>query len=1203
MISSLCRIELLGDLRVQVGSRTITRFATGRAATLLAYLACYPKRAHPREALAELLWPDADPASSRLSLRVALSSLRRQLEPPELPAGSVLRTDRVHIRLHGEAVTTDVADFEAAVRVAAEAATPEAQAAAFQEAVALYRGDFLPGCYDDWVCAERERLAQSHRGVLRQLASLLEQSGASEQALDCALRAAVTDPFDDEARRSVMHLYAATGQPEAALRHYREFQQVLQKELEAAPEAETQTLAASIQQNAAENENAPAVAPFLGEAARRLDWSSGLPLPWTRFFGRENEMTQVGAMLALPEVRLITLTGLGGAGKTRLSLEIARQMAGEGRRACFVPLAGLTEAGQIPGAILEALPVPPNSEGDALKQAALAISGHPLLLILDNFEHLIETGTLILQALVKQSPTLTVLVTSRQALDMDGEREFPVSPLPVPEPGEDREHLLACPSVHLFVDRAQAVRPDFQVTARNAASVAAVCRRLEGLPLALELAAAWGRTLTPSQIEERLAHRFDLLVSRRKDISPRHRTLWETIQWSYRMLAPEVQAFFAALSVFRGGWTLEAAEAVCEESQALNYLTQLRERSLVIVIDQEEEIRFRLLESLREFGLEQLGPEDRRRRELRHAEWCLHLAESGEAGLRGPEAEHWLRRLTGEQENLHAALEWSERQTDQRDLWLRLSAALSIFWRTRGLVVEERRRLERAVLVSSEAAPAVRANVLYAAGHLAAYQNELDLALARYRNSLALWRELGDTPRIADALLLLGPLLETLEGAASARPVLEECLSLQQSAGNQYEIAQARMALADLALHQGQTAEALSQYAEAQTIFQERGWKAGIGQALRSLGHAAFLRGDYAQAHSAYEQSLTIQQEGKDGCARAQCLSALGDIAWEQGALDTACARYEESLTAYQLAGRQAGVALQREKLGCLSELRGDYQGAETLYQESLRLLTDLGATCGIGRLLAFRLGPLALEQKNFAAARRLCDRALALFRDAGFQWDLAAVLCARAEIAAAEGETSQAKALRDECLAVVRGLDSPEVMASLLESLGLVAAEEHCWEETESLYAQSLRLYRMLGHRPDQVRLLRHIAAARLQQRKPFQAVPLLQESLRLSLQMEQPLGIILCLEGLGRVAASDGEAERAAELLGAAAGQRVALGIPWKAMPQADFDQAVAAARAALGLEKFAWAWAEGQIMTPTEAAVSALAEKTFLPVETEK
>jgi predicted ATPase len=322
-------------------------------------------------------------------------------------------------------------------------------------------------------------------------------------------------------------------------------------------------------------------------------------MQFTRFFGREEEIAWLTAALRVPETRLVTLTGPGGSGKTRLAIAVAGRLqeeytggepAGTGGP-WFVPLAEVAEAWRIGDAIREAMHLPPSADGEPLEQVVAALSPQPSLLVLDNFEQLVGEGALTVRSLLERVPRLTCIVTSRQRLNLAAEQEFPVLPLPVPvvrgklrvespakthpsdrsdpsdlsTPNSQLPTLLDCPSVQLFVDRARAVRRDFQVTERNAAAVAELCVRLEGLPLAIELAAARAQVLSPEQMLGQLKRRFDLLVSRQQDMAPRHRSLRAAIEWSFHLLPPDLRQFFTRLSIFRGGWTLEAAEAICGE--------------------------------------------------------------------------------------------------------------------------------------------------------------------------------------------------------------------------------------------------------------------------------------------------------------------------------------------------------------------------------------------------------------------------------------------------------------------------------------------------------------------------------------------------------------------------------------------------------------------------------------------------------------
>jgi predicted ATPase len=365
-----------------------------------------------------------------------------------------------------------------------------------------------------------------------------------------------------------------------------------------------------------------------------------------------------------------------------------------------------------------------------------ALSGQPSLLLLDNCEHLVTQAARVVQLLLERVPTVTVLTTSRQRLDVPGEREFLVPPLPVPnlvEPSAEADlperapaavRLSRCASVQLFVDRAQAVRPDFQVTASNAAALADLCCRLEGIPLALELAAARVGVLTPAQILARLSQRFDLLARRGREPGARHASLRAAIDWSYHLLSPELQRFFPLLSVFRGGFTLEAAEAVCETAAALDALTELRECSLVLAEESGEEMRYGLLETLREYGAEQLTPEERAELARRHRDHFLQLGEQAEEELTGAAQGEWLERLETERENLRSALACCAERGEAKP-GLRLSGSLARFWAVRGYLREGREYLTRLLaLPGAEVCREARAKALNGAGILARLQSD-----------------------------------------------------------------------------------------------------------------------------------------------------------------------------------------------------------------------------------------------------------------------------------------------------------------------------------------------------------------------------------------------------------------------------------------------------------------------------------------------
>ncbi len=767
-----CRIELLGGLRATQGDRTITRFRTQKTGALLAYLAYHRNRSHPRELLIEILWPEADLASGRNNLSLALSSLRRQFEPPGVPAGAILTTDRANVALNPALVTTDAAEFEALVNAAGSEDGPE-RLQALAEAAALYRGPLLPGYYEEWIEPERARLAEAYLAALRALARHHAQARDFPRALDYARRAVAADPLREEAHRSVMRLLAAAGQLSAALAQYRELEAVLRRELDRGPSERTRQLAREIEEAA--GKGAPVRRQPAGAATTRLgaleasqrSGSDGAPVPgapvtpspcpaalvpstaprdatatrgaWTlplqltRFFGRETELERLADLLhpgrqgssgaevqgprgaegqedprrqgskgareqgrtgpeppcapvpllprslaAPDETRLVTLTGPGGTGKTRLAVEAARRLLNRFSGAVwFVPLADVSDARLLPEAIGDALRLPRSPGTDPFDLATEILARQPSLLVMDNLEQVIEEAAPFLQRLIERVPTLTCLVTSRQRLDLSAESEYSVTPLPTPRGIDTPERLVEFDSVRLFVDRAQAVRPDFQVTNQNAPAVAELCDRLEGIPLAIELAAARAQVLSPAQMVQQLSplrrptswvpregqgegsRRFDVLVSRRRDAVERHRTLRATLDWSYRLLSPDLQRMFARLSVFQGGWSLAAAEAVCDEPAALDRLEELRACSLVLAGEdgtaREGQVRFRMLDTLSEYAAGQLSPPDLADARRRHLGYFLLLAEEAEPQLHGPRQGEWLDRLETERANFRAA--------------------------------------------------------------------------------------------------------------------------------------------------------------------------------------------------------------------------------------------------------------------------------------------------------------------------------------------------------------------------------------------------------------------------------------------------------------------------------------------------------------------------------------------------------------------
>lgn len=961
------RIEMLGWLRVYLREREITRFQTAKTGALLAYLAYHPQRTHSREFLIDLLWPDAELVLGRNRLKQALASLRRQLEPPGIPTGSVLVADRTSIGLERAALSTDVATFETRLNEAASLSERRQKISALQAAAALYGGPLLPGYYDDWVLLERERLQERYLTALCELATLLDAEAETLLAIDCLRRAVTVDPLHEEARELLVHLYQRTGRCAEAARQAQAREQWL---------AEAGANASSDQPVDCRTERgtSPPAPPIYHTPPDRRDPMPPLPLepllpvPRTRFFGRKTELrrllrwasrtweTESGSEADdLGEIRLVTLTGPGGCGKTRLALELARQAQRMDIKVRFVSLAELTEPRHVAMALRDALQLPDDPRRSLIEQIADALSRQPTLLILDNFEQLLpelseptleafetEEGAGVIATLLERVPALSCLVTSRQTLQLEGEQEVPLIPLSVPQAGLSVEALLSYPSVQLFVDRAQKARVDFQISPRNAEAVAQVCALLEGLPLALELAAAWSRTLSPAQIQARLETPLDLLVTQRRDGALRQRSIRAALDWSYRLLSPGLQVFFARLSVFRGGWTAEAAEAVCHEPQALHRLSQLRERSLIVAeaVETDDSMRYRLLEIVRAGAVEHLA--DAPMWLAAHADYYLRMAEQAEVAWGTSEIDTWFDRLEADHDNLRAALEWLLAQRPEQGL--RLAAALWRFWEGRGHLREGVERLTAALESVSEVMPdRSRAQALHGLATLEWQQGRYPSAEQHLHQALAIWQELDDDRGLAEA-------------------------------HNNLAIAHC---------HRGDYAGAERLFTQSRTLYERLNDQRGLANCCNNLGVVAREQNRFEDARTLHEQSLRLRREIGDRRGMTTSLMNLGVLACDQEWYAEATEFLMESLTLFREMGHKTGIASPLLYLGMMAAKRGDIPNAKQWLRESLTLFHQL-AERGAASECLVGASQVALLEERFSEAAQLLAALFAVRQEIG---------------------------------------------------------------------------------------------------------------------------------------------------------------------------------------------------------------------------
>jgi non-specific serine/threonine protein kinase len=620
-----------------------------------------------------------------------------------------------------------------------------------------------------------------------------------------------------------------------------------------------QQLAAALGLSAAETAAFVASSPRIRVAAAPPPPSAhtNLPPPRTPLIGRASEVAALRDLIARGETRLVTLTGVGGCGKTRLALQVAADLAGHfPGGAWLVELAPIADPALVSQALAAALGLQETAGVSLLDLALRRLQRQPLLLVLDNCEHLVDACAALVERLLAACPALHILATSREPLQLAGERQWRVPPLATPDPHDDDAlaNLAGYPAVQLFLARALDVVSTFHLTSATAPAVARICAHLSGLPLAVELAAARVRVLTVAQILDRLDDALRLLTGGSRAAPTRQQTLRATLDWSYALLSPSEQAVFARLAVFAGGSDLDAAEAVCAgaavpSADMLDLLTRLVDKSLVLVEEGAAAARYRLLEPVRQYALERLAASgDDERTRARHAAYYLALAEQAAPALRGPAQVAWLDRLDCEQDNLRAALRWAE-AGGEAVAGLRLAVALAPFWDGRGQLTEGRRWLATFLALPAATVPAaLRAQALLASGRLAQWQTDLARAAEILDACLALARPLADWPVVAEALVHLGAVRRRQGAFAESVCLLEESLALYRAADNNAGCALALVTLGVTARFQGEFARSALLLEEGLARFQQCGDVRWIAIAQTMLGVTVLHQGDPARA-------------------------------------------------------------------------------------------------------------------------------------------------------------------------------------------------------------------------------------------------------------------------------------------------------------------------------------------------------------------
>lgn len=925
---------------------------------------------------------------------------------------------------------------------------------------------------------------------------------------------------------------------------------------------------------------------------------NNLPLELTRFIGREQQVAAVSSLLAGGNVRLLSLTGPGGVGKTRLALKAASALAdGFPDGLWLVELAAVSNPDLVPQMAADVLKVR-EVAGQALMQTLIdQLRPKALLLVLDNCEHLIDAVARFAGTLLQAVPQVKILATSREPLGVAGEMVSFVPPLTSPELLEpaNPEALLNFEAVKLFVDRATAVRPDFSLSEENVGAVAQICARLDGIPLAIELAAARVRVLSPEEIATRLDDRFRLLVGNRSAI-PRQQTLRALIDWSHDLLSEKERTLLRRLAVFAGGWTLPAAESVCsigdiDTLEVLDLLTQLVDKSLVIAEVQDGSERYWFLDTIRHYGRERLlesGESDELAR--RHAAYFATLAYEAYGELWGARQCFWLKRLQAEHDNLRAALEWLAHDKDDLEMLLLLAGSLWRFWEIRGYVNEGRRWLALALERSAGAPDYLRANGLRGAGCLARQQGDYDQARSYHEQSLALFQGLEHKLGVARELDVIGE-IELQQGNIQRAVALhEQSLALFQEIGDKEGIAVALRRLGSIARDRGHYAEATERLEQSLRLNRELGNRQHIALALNNLGLVAGCQSDYARAAGLFEEAVALYRELDDRLGVAETLHYLGNVAKERGDFKRATALYQECLSASQESGDRQGIALAVANLAEVAFLQGDYPLTEELAGQSLGLYRELGVKRGVVNSLAI-LAYVANFRGEYAQAEAQAEESLTLAREIDAPQIIVYTKNALGLGALARGQLAGAQAHLQEALAVARQVQDRRNVAHTLVGLARTAYRQGQAAEARKYLQESLDLSRELDIRWSLAYSLEILGLLRRSEGQCREAFQLFEESLRLSAEQGNRQGIANCLGAMAGLAATARRPLRATRLFAAAEKAREAVGAKMGVEDRREYESYLERVREQLDDSAFMAAWSAGYAMTTEQAIEEAL------------
>jgi len=856
----LLQVNLFGHFEVWREGQLIETWPRQKTQALLQLLLSERGRTFSQDQLIEIFFPRRDPQKAINNLQKRVSELRRVLEP-NLNRGAnshFILSSGSHEQGYcfnpNAACHIDLEVFDKSIQLAQAASASERWTQAiehYSQAIALYRDDFLcDSRYEEWTIALRERWREKFLQALTHLAESHARLGQLLSAIECCDQVLKHQPWSEPIyRKKMLYSYHSANRAKA-LETFKECSAMLEKHLDAAPSPETVVLQEQILKYQ--------VPPL----PRTIP--NNLPQSLTSFVGREREMIELNQLLM--NTRLLTLAGVGGCGKTRLALQVATQHLREfADGVWWVELASLSDPNLVVQALASAMGVQEQAKKALVSTVCEFLQAKHTLVVLDNGEHLLGACAGLAQELLKACPRLQIVATSREPLGILGERVWQVPSLSVPPLNAEQlsaEALREYEAAQLFEERARANEAQFEITKENAGAIKQICSHLDGLPLALELAAARVRALSVQQIAARLDDRFKLLTGGNRGSLPRHQTLQAAMEWSYQLLTEQEQGLLRRLSVFAGGWTLEAAEQICADEfihseEVMELLVHLVDKSLVIAEKGKEETRYKLLETVRQYASEKLSEGDETEKvQERHLDYFLKLAEEAEPELVGPKQKEWLDRLEREHDNLRGAIKQNKNQNVKR---VELVIALATFWEMRGYLAEG--IIFKDLHFKSESlCKELQARISRKCGWFLHRLGDNDQAKKNLKISVDLYLELNDKQEIGYSMNYLGMILLRQGDLAAAQNLFEQSLDIMNKVRDQYGISVSLNNLGILATSRCNYLLALQYLEQCLEINKKIGNARGISQSFFNLGIVLRNQGNYALAKEYFEQALATNQ-------------------------------------------------------------------------------------------------------------------------------------------------------------------------------------------------------------------------------------------------------------------------------------------------------------------------------------------------------